>query len=65
MRQVGRRLKNQARDAAGQELERRFLTEALARCGGNVTKAAEEVGMQRTNFHALMRKYGLAADHTS
>ena len=55
-------LKHQARDAAGQELERRFLTEALTRCAGNVTKAAKDVGMQRTNFHALMRKYGLSSD---
>jgi DNA-binding NtrC family response regulator len=57
-----KRLKQQARDAAGQDLERRFLTEALQRSGGNVSKAAEDVGMQRTNFHALMRKYGLTSD---
>ena len=60
-----RKLKQQARDAAGQELEHRFLTEALQRSGGNVTRAAEDVGMQRTNFHALMRKYGLTSDTTS
>ena len=57
-----KRLKQQVRDAAVQELERRFLTEALERCGGNVSKAAEAVGIQRPNFHALMRKYGLTAD---
>ena len=57
-----KRLKQQARDAAVQELERRFLAEALERCGGNVSKAAEDVGMQRTNFHALMRKYGLSSE---
>ena len=55
-------LKQQVRDAAVQELERRFLTEALGRWEGNVSKAAKEVGMQRTNFHALMRKYGLSSD---
>ena len=55
-------LKHQARDAAGQELERRFLAEALSRCTGNVTKAAKDMGMQRTNFHGLMRKYGLSSD---
>ncbi len=60
-----RKIKQQARDAAGQELERRFLTEALERCEGNVSKAAKDVGMQRTNFHALMRKYGLSADTVS
>jgi len=55
-------LKQQVRDAAVQELECRFLTEALERYGGNVSKAAEGVGMQRTNFHALLRKYSLSAD---
>ena len=49
-------------DLSEQELERRFLVEALERSGGNVTRAAEDVGIQRTNFHALMRKYGLTAD---
>ena len=51
--------------AAGVEAQaqkRRFLAEALQRNGANVSKAAEEVGMQRTNFHALMRKYGLTSD---
>lgn len=56
-------LKQQVRDAAVQELERRFLTEALQQCEGNVSKAAERVGMQRTNFHALMRKHGLTSEH--
>jgi len=57
-----KRLKQQVRDAAVQELECRFLTEALERHGGNVSKAAESVGMQRTSFHALLRKYGLSSD---
>lgn len=57
-----KRLKQQVRDSAVQELERRFLAEALQRNNGNVSKAAEEVGIQRTNFHALMRKYGMTAD---
>ncbi len=57
-----KRLKQEVRDAAVQQLERRFLIEALARCEGNITKAAEDVGMQRSNFHALLRKYGLTAD---
>jgi DNA-binding NtrC family response regulator len=51
--------KRQVRDAAVDDLERRFLLEALQRSGGNVSRAAEAVGMQRTNFHSLMRKHGL------
>jgi DNA-binding NtrC family response regulator len=57
-----KRLKQQVRDAAVAELERRFLVEALQRCEGNISRAAEDVGIQRTNFHALMRKYGLSAE---
>jgi DNA-binding NtrC family response regulator len=55
-------LKQQVRDSAVQQLERRFLVESLERCKGNVSRAAEEIGIQRTNFHALMRKYGLTSD---
>lgn len=55
--------KRQIRDTAVSELERRFLMEALARAEGNVSRAAEDVGMQRTNFHSLMRKYGLSTDN--
>lgn len=54
--------KRQVRDAAVLEVERRFLIDALQRSGGNVSRAAEEVGMQRTQFHALMARYGLTGD---
>jgi DNA-binding NtrC family response regulator len=60
-----RKIKKQARDVVGEDLERRFLTQALSRAEGNVSRAAKEVGMQRTNFHALMRKYGLTSDISS
>jgi DNA-binding NtrC family response regulator len=57
-----KQLKQQVRDAAVQQLERRFLVESLERCGGNVSRAAEEIGIQRTNLHALMRKYGMTSE---
>jgi DNA-binding NtrC family response regulator len=57
-----KRLKQQVRDAAVQEIERRFIMGSLERCGGNVSRAAEEIGIQRTNLHALMRKYGLGGE---
>ena len=57
-----KQLKQQVRDAAVQQLERRFLVEALERCNGNVSRAAEEIGIQRTNLHALMRKYDIASE---
>ncbi len=53
--------KRQMSEATTQDLERRFIIEALERSNGNVSKASEEVGMQRTNFHALMRRHGLTA----
>ncbi len=56
-----KRLKRQASDSAAHQLERRFLTDVLAKSSGNVTRAAEMVGMQRTNFHFLIRKHGLKA----
>jgi transcriptional regulator with GAF, ATPase, and Fis domain len=57
-----KRLKQQVRDSAVQQLERRFLVDALERCNGNVSRAAEEIGIQRTNLHALMRKHQLGTD---
>jgi len=47
------------------EIEKAFLIKALKACGGSVTRAAEKVGMQRPNFHALMRKHNLSANTTS
>jgi DNA-binding NtrC family response regulator len=55
-------LKKHIRERAVQDLEYQFLIEALKRSKGNVTKAADQVGMQRTNFHALMSKYQLQAE---
>jgi DNA-binding NtrC family response regulator len=55
-------MKQRVRDAAVQQLERRFLSETLERCQGNVSRAADDIGIQRTNLHALIRKYGLTSD---
>ena len=57
-----KRLKHQIGKAAVDDLERRFLIAALKRSAGNVSKAAEQAGIQRTNFHALMRKHGLSGE---
>lgn len=54
-----KKLKQQIRDSAVQQLERRFLIDALERCEHNVSRAAEEIGIQRTNLHALLRKHAL------
>lgn len=54
-------IKKQAREKAVEEIEKAFILNALERHQWNVTKAAEEVGMLRPNFQALMRKYNLRA----
>ncbi|MBE0583656.1 MAG: sigma-54-dependent Fis family transcriptional regulator, partial [Desulfofustis sp.] len=43
-------------------IEKSFLLQALAKSGGSITRAAERVGMQRSNFSALMKKHHLSAD---
>lgn len=54
-------LKKQLREKAVEEVEKAFVIRALERNRWNVTRAAEEVGMLRPNFQALMRKYNLRA----
>jgi DNA-binding NtrC family response regulator len=54
-------VKKQVREKAVEEIERAFVLNALERHQWNVTRAAEEVGMLRPNFQALMRKYNLRA----
>lgn len=39
------------------DVEKAFILEALKRSNWNVSKAAEDVGLLRPNFHALMRKH--------
>jgi len=52
--------KKNLRSKSIEEIERAFLIEALKRNDWNITKAAADVGMQRTNFHALLKKYDIS-----
>jgi DNA-binding NtrC family response regulator len=52
----------EAKEAVVQGFEREFLGEALRRHGGNITKAAEELGMHRQNLQQKMRELGLTVD---
>lgn len=52
-------LKKKLREQAIGELEREFVIDALQRNSWNVTKAAQEVNIQRPNFQALMRKHAI------
>ncbi len=48
-----------AKERAVAAFEREFLVQALTRNDGNITKAAEEVGMYRQNFQQKMRELGI------
>jgi DNA-binding NtrC family response regulator len=52
-------LKKKIRESSVQEIEKLFIEESLVRNDWNVSKAAREVNMQRSNFQALMRKYSI------
>jgi DNA-binding NtrC family response regulator len=49
------------REQAVETIERAFVLDAMRRNKWNVTRAAEEVGMLRPNFQALLKKQGLSA----
>ncbi len=47
-----------------EDIEKLFIHETLKRNVWNVTKSAEETGMQRANFQALMKKYNIRVRDT-
>ena len=48
------------REKALEDVEKAFVISALERSHGNITKAAEETGMLRPNFQALLKKLGIS-----
>jgi DNA-binding NtrC family response regulator len=52
----------EAKERMVETFERDFLLQALKRHGGNITKAAEDVGMYRQNFQQKMRELGITAE---
>ncbi len=52
-----KRVKKLVREKSVEDVERRFVQEALRRNQSNVTRSAEDTGMLRANFQALMKKY--------
>ena len=59
-----KRIKKAAREKSVEGIEKLFVLEALKRNAWNVTKSAEETGMQRANFQALMKKHGIRVRDT-
>jgi DNA-binding NtrC family response regulator len=52
-------MKKRIRVQAVENVEKAFLIEALKRNQWNVSKAARDVGMQRQNFQAMLRKHNI------
>ncbi|HXF95232.1 MAG TPA: sigma-54 dependent transcriptional regulator [Gemmatimonadales bacterium] len=48
-----------ARDRLLAKFDRQYLTRALIRAGGNLSKAARLAGIDRTSFYRLMERHGL------
>jgi len=51
--------KKQIRQESVKKIEKKFIVNALIKNNWNVTRAAKSVGLQRSNFHNLMKKYGI------
>jgi DNA-binding NtrC family response regulator len=54
-----KRIKKEIRRKAVRKVEKNFILNALVKNDWNVTQAAESTGLQRSNFHNLMKKYGI------
>jgi len=54
-----KRVKKVTRQKSVENVEKLFILGALKRNNWNVTASADETGMQRSNFQALMKKYDI------
>ena len=55
-------MKKQARRKAKEEIEKKFIIEALKQGEGNVLRSAAKVGMDRRQFQNLIKKYGISKE---
>jgi len=51
----------EAKKQAVERFERQFIHEALARHHGNISKAAEDMGMYRQHLQLKLAEYGIDA----
>lgn len=51
----------EAKKRVMEEFNQNFIAHTLKQTGGNVTKAAEKLGIDRANLQRLMRKYGITS----
>ena len=57
-------MKKDLRIKSVEGVEKAFIMEALRRNDWNISRASTDVGMQRTNFHSLMKKYRISTKTT-
>jgi len=60
-----KRIKKEIRQKAVRKVEKNFILNALVKNNWNVTQAAKSVRLQRSNFHNLMKKYGITLQQRS
>lgn len=54
-----KQLKKQIRQKAVYQIEKEFILNALIKNQWNVSQASRKVGLQRSNFQSMMRKFGI------
>ena len=59
-----KQVKKLAREKSVEAIEKLFVLDALKRNDWNATRAAEQTGMLRANFQALMKKYAIRLRET-
>ena len=52
---------SEAKAAVLHDLERRYLTDVITRCHGNLSQASRESGIDRKQLRAMARRHGLVA----
>ncbi|ROQ90741.1 DNA-binding NtrC family response regulator [Desulfosoma caldarium] len=52
----------QAKEEVLRRFHRQYLENLLARCGGNVTHAARQCGLERQALQQVMRRFGISAE---
>ncbi len=53
-------IRKEAADKVSREIEKLFLTNLLKKFDGNISKAAREIGLNRSSLYKMLKKCGLA-----
>ena len=60
-----KKIKTEIRQKAVNKVEKNFILNALAASNWNVTRASKKVGVQRSNFHSMMKKQNIKLQKNS